>query len=60
MAINNNLVLENLSTSNYMEPDKAYSTKVMVNAANNQGITIQFSPITSETILNGLQIRKLY
>ncbi len=60
VAINNNLVLENLSTSNYMEPDKAYSTKVMVNAANNQGITIQFSPITSETILNGLQIRKLY
>jgi beta-galactosidase len=60
VTINAIPVLENLGTANYLEPDKAYSTKTIVDATGNQGITIQFTPIVAEPILNGLQVRKLY
>ncbi|WP_345955845.1 glycoside hydrolase family 2 TIM barrel-domain containing protein [Mucilaginibacter sp. PAMB04168] len=60
VAINNVTVVENLSNSNYLEPDKAYSSKVMVNASHGKGIVINFKARTGQTILNGLQVRKLF
>lgn len=60
VMINDIPVLENLSNSNYLEPDKAYSSKMIINAVKGNGIAIQFKPIAGETILNGLQVRRLY
>lgn len=58
--INGLLVLENLSNSNYLEPDRAYSSKVLVNVVQGKGITIGFKARVGQTILNGLQVRKLF
>ena len=58
--VNGLIVLENLSNNNYLEPDRAYSTKVMVSATKNKGITIGFKARVGQTILNGLQVRKLF
>jgi beta-galactosidase len=60
VAMNSVIVLENLSNTNYLEPDKAYSTKVMVNVTKGEGLIIDFKPRLGKTILNGLQVRKLY
>jgi beta-galactosidase len=58
--INGLVVLENLSNSNYLEPDKAYSSKVLVNVMQGKGITIGFKASVGQSILNGLQVRKLF
>lgn len=60
VMINDTAVLENLSNSNYLEPDKAYSSKVMINVTGGKGISILFKPVVGEAVLNGLQVRKLY
>jgi len=60
VIINDVPVLENLSTTNYLQPDQAHSTKAIITIKNGKGISIKFNSITAETILNGLQVRKLY
>jgi beta-galactosidase len=58
--INNVSALENLSNANYLEPDKAYASKVIITVLNGEGITIDFTPQQGFTILNGLQVRKVF
>jgi len=59
VLINGQTVIEGLSNSNYLEPLKAYSTKIPVSVGGD-GITISFKTITGQAILNGLQVRKVY
>tara|TARA_R110002051_G_scaffold314666_1_gene391953 strand:+ start:6555 stop:9209 length:2655 start_codon:yes stop_codon:yes gene_type:complete len=50
-----------LSNSNYLKPFKAYKTSFNVTVNDtSEGITIDFEKITGASILNGIQIRKLY
>jgi len=60
VMINGTTVLSDLSNKNYLEPEKAYSTKAVVNVTAGKGIAISFKPVTGKTILNGLQVRKVY
>jgi beta-galactosidase len=60
VAINDLTVLQNLGNNNYLQPAKAYSSKIAVNVTGGKGITIQFKPLTGKAILNGLQVRKLF
>lgn len=60
VLINQQKVIEHLSNKNYLIPETAYSTKIMVDVKNKQGIVIDFKPIKGETILNGLQVRKVF
>jgi len=60
VIVNDLTVLSNLSNNNYLEPEKAYSSKVLVNVSQGKGIVIAFKAITGKTILNGLQVRKVY
>lgn len=60
VIINDLTVLSNLNNNNYLEPEKAYSSKVLVNVSQSRGIVIAFKPITGKAILNGLQVRKVY
>jgi beta-galactosidase len=60
VAINDLTVLTNLNNNNYLEPEKAYSSKVLVNVSQSKGIVISFKAITGQTILNGLQVVKVY
>jgi len=60
VTINGQKVIEGLGNNNYLVPETAYSTKIMVDVKNKQGIVIGFNAIKGETILNGLQVRKLF
>ncbi len=53
-------VIENLSNDNYLKPIHAYSTKTTVNVLDNKGIDVFFKIHQGESILNGLQIRKVF
>lgn len=60
VVLNDILVIENLSNDNYLKPIHAYSTKTTVTVINNKGIEIKFNIHKGESILNGLQIKKIF
>jgi beta-galactosidase len=60
VMVNDLTVMNDLSSNNYLEPEKAFSSKVLVNVTGGKGITIAFKPVTGQPILNGLQVRKVY
>ncbi|ASK28922.1 beta-galactosidase [Chryseobacterium sp. T16E-39] len=60
VSVNGLVILEGLSNDNDLVPIKAYHTKTTVLVKNGQGITVDFIPKQGDSILNGLQIRKLY
>ncbi|HET8830408.1 MAG TPA: malectin domain-containing carbohydrate-binding protein, partial [Pelobium sp.] len=60
VSVNGHRVIENLGTKNDLVPEVAYATKIQVNVKNGMGIVIDFVPIKSKPILNGLQLRRIY
>jgi beta-galactosidase len=60
ISINGQKAIENLSNKNYLIPETAYNTKVIVDVKDGKGISIDFKAIKGETILNGLQVRKVF
>jgi beta-galactosidase len=59
VLINGKEVLSGLTNSEYLQPERAVATKFSVRTSNNSGITINFKALKGETILNGIQIRKI-
>ena len=59
VSINNQLVISGLSNTEYLEPERAVSSKFSISVHNNEGITVDFQPLKEEAILNGIQIRKI-
>ena len=59
VAINGREVLSNFSNTEYLVPEHAVATKFKVIVNDNNGITIDFKAIQSESILNGIQVRKI-
>jgi beta-galactosidase len=60
VSINNQKVIENLSNTKELIPETAYAEKFVTEVRNNTGIVIDFTKKKGETILNGLQVRKVY
>ncbi len=60
VLINNQKVIEALSNKGYLIPETAYSPAFIIEVRNNSGIVIDFKKNKGETILNGLQVRKMY
>ncbi|MBT1703657.1 glycoside hydrolase family 2 TIM barrel-domain containing protein [Chryseosolibacter indicus] len=60
VTINGHQVIENLSTINYLVPESAYAVKTQIWVKDKRGITLGFKAIEGETILNGLQVRKIF
>jgi len=60
VAINGVVSLQSLSSSNYLVPIHAYSSKTTVAVKDGKGISIQFIGHSSEPVLNGIQLRKIY
>jgi beta-galactosidase len=60
VLVNENLVIKSLGTNNYLIPQNAYSTKIITNVKDGQGVTVSFNAINGQAILNGIQVRKLY
>jgi beta-galactosidase len=53
-------VIEGLSNTGYLIPETAYASKLVTSVSNGNGIVIDFIAIEGESILNGLQVRKIY
>ncbi|MBV4357137.1 glycoside hydrolase family 2 TIM barrel-domain containing protein [Pinibacter aurantiacus] len=60
VLVNNIPVINGLSNTNYLLPITAYSTKTKISANNNGGITVSFKAVKGETILNGIEVRRVY
>jgi beta-galactosidase len=60
VLINNEKVLEGLSNTNYLEPERAFSSKFEVEVRSGKGILVGFMPIKGEPILNGIEVLKIY
>jgi beta-galactosidase len=60
IILNGQLIIKNLGNANYLHPLRAFSTSVKVIAYDGKGVDIQFKANSGESILNGIQIRKIY
>ncbi len=60
VSINGKEVLSGLSNSEYLQPQRAVATKHTVIITNNSGITVDFKALKGETILNGIQVKKIH
>ncbi|MES2279115.1 MAG: glycoside hydrolase family 2 TIM barrel-domain containing protein [Bacteroidota bacterium] len=60
VLVNGQPFINGLSNSNYLEAQTAYSATTVVTVQNGQGITADFKPIAGQTILNAVQIKKIY
>jgi beta-galactosidase len=60
VLINNELFLENFGNNNYLEPEKAVNMKTTVYVRNGKGIHIDFRKKTGKTILNGIELKKIF
>ena len=59
VLINQLQVFSNLGSSNYLQPEKAFSSKFKVIVEGKEGIVIDFKAREGLAILNGIQVRKL-
>ncbi|MDD7885380.1 glycoside hydrolase family 2 TIM barrel-domain containing protein [Flavivirga sp. 57AJ16] len=60
ILINDQIILKNISNNNYLKPFKAYRLKTRTFVQDNQGITINFNSFKGESILNAIQIEKVF
>ncbi len=60
ILINNQKVTEGLGDDNYLQPERAYSTRYTISVVGGQGITVNFTPIKGESILNGIQVKRIF
>jgi beta-galactosidase len=60
VLINGQKVIENLNNKAELEPETAISYTFETEARDIKGITVSFEPLKGETILNGIQLRKIY
>jgi len=58
--INGDQVAEGLGDDNYLEPERAYSVRYTVAVTGGTGIDIHFKALKGESILNGLQVKKIF
>ena len=60
VLLNGQAIITNLSTNGYLDPLHAVSIKHSVIVNNNTGIVLDFTPIKGESILNAIQLKKIY
>jgi beta-galactosidase len=60
VMVNGKEVVSGLNNLESLKPLHAVSIKYSININDENGLTIDFKPITGEAILNGIQLRKIY
>ncbi|WP_051590766.1 glycoside hydrolase family 2 TIM barrel-domain containing protein [Flavobacterium daejeonense] len=60
VLINGKLLLEGLSNQNYLKSFRAYDVKTRLMVSNGEGITISFKNNQGESVINAVQIEKIY
>jgi len=58
--INGEKVAERLGNDNYLEPERAFSIRYTIDVTGGAGINIKFEALKGESILNGLQVKKIF
>jgi len=58
--INSQKVLSGLGDGNYLEPERAFSVRYTIDVINGKGIDVSFKPIKRESILNGIQVKRIF
>jgi beta-galactosidase len=58
--INGVKVAEGLGDANYLEPESAFSIRYTIDVANGKGIDVGFKAIKGESILNGIQVKRIF
>lgn len=58
--INGQKVFEGLGSSNYLEPERAFSVRYTIDVTGGKGIDVNFKPLNGEAILNGIQVKRSF
>jgi len=58
--INGEKVAERLGNDNYLEPERAFSIRYTIDVIGGAGIDIKFEALKGESILNGLQVKRVF
>lgn len=60
VSINGQLIIKSLGTQNYLLPQREYTTTIRVSVKNNIGITVDFKALQGESILNAIQLKRVF
>ncbi|MBZ4037446.1 hypothetical protein K6T82_21980 [Flavobacterium sp. 17A] len=60
VLINGQLFLENFGNNNYLEPEKAVDLKTTIFVKDGKGIQVDFKQKTGKTILNGIELKRIF
>ncbi|MDQ6473010.1 glycoside hydrolase family 2 TIM barrel-domain containing protein [Flavobacterium sp. LHD-80] len=60
VLVNGELFLENFGNQNYLEPEKAVDMKTTVFVKDGKGIRVDFKAKTGKTILNGIELKRIF
>jgi beta-galactosidase len=58
--INGQKVTESLGNDNYLEPERACSTRYTIEVTGGKGIDVNFKTAKGEAILNGIQVKRVF
>jgi len=58
--INNQKVADALGDDNYLKPFRAFSVRYTIDITAGTGIDVKFAPVKSETILNGIHVKRIF
>lgn len=58
--INGQKVAEGLGNDNYLEPERAFSIRYAIDVSGEKGITVSFKANKGMSILNGIQVKKVF
>jgi beta-galactosidase len=58
--INGENVAEDLGDDNYLEPERAFSIRYTIDVTNGEGIDVNFKAVKGESILNGIQVKRVF
>ncbi|WP_426484887.1 glycoside hydrolase family 2 TIM barrel-domain containing protein [Flavobacterium sp. 2] len=60
VLVNGQLFLENFGNNNYLEPEKAVDMKTTIYVKDGKGIQVDFKQKTGKTILNGIELKRIF
>ena len=58
--INGQKVAEGLGNNDYLEQERAFSIRYTIDVMDGKGIDVSFKTVKGASILNGIQVKKVY
>ena len=60
VLINGQKVADGLGDNNYLQPERAFSIRYTIDVTEGKGIDVSFKALKGESILNGIQVKKVF